>query len=139
MNGERRLIEDYLPIDTLNAIAGKDKKHPKHPVSLIHYWPARRPITTCRAAIYAVLVAAPRDAKEREEQALFIERLAAFNVDPRLVAKAAERIRAFHKDAAPKVLDMFSGGGAIPLEAAHLGCVAHAVEYNPVAYLLTIA
>jgi putative DNA methylase len=138
MNAGRRLIEDYLPIDMLNAIAGKDKKHPKHPVSLIHYWPARRPITTCRAAIYAALVPAPRDAKEREDQALFVERLAAFNVDPRVVAKAAEQIRAFHNNVAPKVLDMFSGGGAIPLEAARLGCAAHAVEYNPVAHLIEL-
>jgi len=135
---DRRLIEDYLPIDTLNAIAGKDKKHPKHPVSLIHYWAARRPITTCRAAIYAALVAAPRDAQEREAEARFVERLANFNVDSKIVAKAADRIRAFHGGTAPKVLDMFAGGGAIPLEAARLGCATHAIEYNPVAHLIEL-
>jgi len=57
---DRRLIEDYLPINALNAIAAKEKKHPQHQVALIHYWPARRPITACRAAIYAALVRAPR-------------------------------------------------------------------------------
>ena len=31
----------------------------------------------------------------------------------------------------PKVLDLFAGGGAIPLEAARLGCDATAVELNP--------
>lgn len=35
----------------------------------------------------------------------------------------------------PRVLDMFAGGGAIPLEALRLGCEAHALELNPVAYL----
>ena len=40
---DRRLIEDYLPLDAINAIASKEKKHPKHPVALVHYWPARRP------------------------------------------------------------------------------------------------
>jgi putative DNA methylase len=55
---DQRLIEDYLPIDTLNAIAGKEKLNPRHCVSLIHYWPARRPISACRAAIYAAIVRA---------------------------------------------------------------------------------
>jgi putative DNA methylase len=34
------------------------------------------------------------------------------------------------------VLDLFAGGGAIPLEAARLGCEATAVELNPVAHLI---
>ena len=57
---DRRLIEDYLPLDALNAISTKEKKHPKHPVALVHYWPARRPTIVSRAAIYATLVPAPR-------------------------------------------------------------------------------
>jgi putative DNA methylase len=36
----------------------------------------------------------------------------------------------------PLVLDPFSGGGAIPLEASRLGCKAIANDYNPVAYLI---
>lgn len=40
-----RLIEDYLPLDVLNAIASKEKLHPRHYVTLVHYWPARRPTT----------------------------------------------------------------------------------------------
>ena len=38
----------------------------------------------------------------------------------------------------PRVLDMFAGGGAIPLEAARLGCEATAVELNPVAHLIEL-
>jgi len=34
------------------------------------------------------------------------------------------------------VLDPFSGGGSIPLEATRLGCQAIANDYNPVAYLI---
>ena len=54
---ERRLIEDYLPLDALNAIASKEKLHPRRYVELVHYWPARRPITglpssdLCRAFV----------------------------------------------------------------------------------------
>ena len=36
----------------------------------------------------------------------------------------------------PPVLDPFAGGGSIPLEAARLGCPAHAADLNPVAVLL---
>jgi putative DNA methylase len=132
---DRRLIEDYLPVDTLNAIAGKEKLNPRHYVSLVHYWPARRPISACRAAIYAALVGAPGSSEER---ARFVERLAAYDVDPTVVAKAADEIRAFHAGRTPKVLDMFAGGGAIPLEAARLGCEAHAIDYNPVAHLIEL-
>ena len=37
---------------------------------------------------------------------------------------------------APKVMDMFAGGGAIPLEAIRLGCETIANDYNPVAWFL---
>ncbi len=33
---------------------------------------------------------------------------------------------------------MFAGGGAIPLEAARLGCETHALDLNPVAYLIEL-
>ncbi len=38
----------------------------------------------------------------------------------------------------PKVLDMFAGGGAIPLEAARLGCEALALDLNPVAHIIQL-
>ena len=135
---EKRLIEDYLPIRELNEIAAKEKKHPEHPVALIHYWPARRPITACRAAIYAALVRAPTTDDGRAKAAQFVTSLAAFNVSPSTIAEAVERINIEHKGQRPKVLDMFAGGGAIPLEAARLGCDSHAIEYNPVAHLVEL-
>src|SRR5690606_23737423 len=36
----------------------------------------------------------------------------------------------------PKVLDPFSGGGSIPLEALRLGCETYASDYNPVAVFI---
>jgi len=38
----------------------------------------------------------------------------------------------------PRVLDMFAGGGAIPLEALRLGCEAYAMDLNPVAYIILL-
>ena len=39
-------------------------------------------------------------------------------------------------DVPPKVMDMFAGGGAIPLEAMRLGCEVIANDYNPVAWFI---
>ena len=135
---DRRLIEDYLPLDALNAISAKEKKHPKHPVALVHYWPARRPTTASRAAIYATLVPAPQSGDERQDAASFVARLAAFKPDLGIVEEAGDRIRKAHGGRPPKVLDLFAGGGAIPLEAARLGCESHALDYNPVAHLIEL-
>jgi len=49
---------------------------------------------------------------------------------------AGELVRAGVSGASPVVLDPFAGGGAIPLEAARVGCRAIANDYNPVAYLI---
>jgi putative DNA methylase len=38
----------------------------------------------------------------------------------------------------PRVLDMFAGGGAIPLEALRLGCEAYANDLNPVAHIIQL-
>jgi putative DNA methylase len=38
----------------------------------------------------------------------------------------------------PRVVDMFAGGGAIPLEAARLGCDSYSLDLNPVAYLIEL-
>ncbi len=135
---DRRLIEDYMPLDVLNAIASKEKLHPRRYVELVHYWPARRPITACRAAIYAALAPAPRSSAEREQAASFVAKLAAYKTDPATVAKARQTIKEQHGGRAPKVLDLFAGGGAIPLEAARLGCESYAVDYNPVAHMIEL-
>ena len=135
---DRRLIEDYLPLDVLNAIASIEKKHPKRYVELVHYWPARRPITSCRAAIYAALAPAPRDDEERQEAASFVAKLAAYKPEPDTIAKAHQTIKELHDGCTPKVLDLFAGGGAIPLEAARLGCESHAVDYNPLAHMIEL-
>ena len=51
---DRRLIEDYLPLDDLNAVASKEKLHPRRYVELVHYWPARRPITEVVPVVWTI-------------------------------------------------------------------------------------
>ncbi|HET8911647.1 MAG TPA: hypothetical protein VFN23_09310, partial [Ktedonobacteraceae bacterium] len=47
-----------------------------------------------------------------------------------------EEIRKAYGGRAPRMLDPFSGGGAIPLEAMRLGCEVTAADINPVAWFL---
>src|SRR3990172_147209 len=47
-----------------------------------------------------------------------------------------QEIRRVYGGRAPKVLDPFAGGGAIPLEAMRLGCDVTAVDINPVAWFI---
>jgi adenine-specific DNA methylase len=47
-----------------------------------------------------------------------------------------EEIRKAYGGRAPRVLDPFAGGGAIPLEAMRLGCDVTAADLNPVAWFI---
>ena len=47
-----------------------------------------------------------------------------------------DEIRKGYGGRAPKVLDPFAGGGAIPLEAMRLGCDVTAMDINPVAWFV---
>ena len=49
---------------------------------------------------------------------------------------ARELIQIAYNGQPPKVMDMFAGGGAIPLEAMRLGCEVIANDYNPVAWFI---
>jgi putative DNA methylase len=154
---DRRLIEDFLPIQAISAEARVENSVTqargylsKALLSILHRWWARRPLVACRAAVYAALVPADqfrpangpedkRDSLARANAAKFLERLCRRTVTRKDLEAAAEHIRAAHGGRAPRVLDMFAGGGSIPLEAARLGCESHALELNPVAHLVELA
>jgi adenine-specific DNA methylase len=52
--------------------------------------------------------------------------------------KAAQGlVRAAYPDEKPLVVDTFSGGGAIPLEALRIGCDAYASDLNPIAFMIS--
>jgi len=60
MNDDRRLIEDFLPIEAISAEASREKSVRKGHISTLHLWWARRPLVACRAAVYGALVPAAR-------------------------------------------------------------------------------
>ena len=133
--GDRRLIEDYLPVSWLSAEASREPRTKGH-ISTLHLWRARRPLVACRAAIYAALVQAPDSEVAREDEKQFLKTLCRWGTSQSTVEDARQRIAANHTSAPPRVLDCFAGGGAIPLEALRLGCDSYALDLNPVAYLI---
>lgn len=161
---DKRLIEDYLPIQVINA-EGARKGH----ISTLHLWWARRPLVACRAAVYGALVPvtrfAPNGASGEKKKSLsranaakFVERLCQYPGSPTVIAEAQVHVLEAHAERLtqetgkkvavediengraprPKVLDMFAGGGAIPLEASRLGCQAYALDLNPVAHIIEL-
>src|SRR5579884_1648762 len=94
----------------------------------------------------------------RRAAAEFVTRLCKYPGDPKVIAQAQRHILEAHAERLtretgkpvtvedieagraprPKVLDMFAGGGAIPLEALRLGCEAYALDLNPVAHIIEL-
>jgi putative DNA methylase len=156
---DKRLIEDYLPIREISKESAREKSIRHGHISTLHLWWARRPLSACRVAVYASLVPAPNGKNGRGPKSVFIQNLCKYPPNPTKVKEAIKHIYEAHakrlseelgkeisaKDIEegrapkPRVLDMFAGGGSIPLEALRLGCEAYAVELNPVAYIILLA
>ena len=161
---DTRLIEVSFPIRqaSLDSVHEKNVRHGH--LSTLHIWPARRPLAACRAALIATLLPDPGDAAERSQllrrlagtvrKVVKKKKLPTGRIEeveseeteggilhwgressPDL-AWFRERIREAFGGRAPRVLDPFSGGGAIPLEAMRLGCEVTAADINPVAWFI---
>jgi len=138
MTTDRRVIEDYLPIREISAEASREKSIRHGHVSTLHLWWARRPLVACRTAVFGALVPAPQTPEERKALAQEMVELCKWKVSDEAIARARQRILEANGGVTPKVLDMFAGGGSIPLEALRLGCEAYALELNPVAHLIEL-
>ncbi len=147
---DKRLIEVAFPLKqtSLDSVHEKNVRHGH--ISTLHIWPARRPLAAARAALIATLLPDPGDPDKRSE---ILKRMAG-----RVVKRVKEEtvggilhwgrendpdlhwfrdeIRKAYGGRAPKVLDPFAGGGAIPLEAMRLGCEVTAMDINPVAWFI---
>ena len=160
---DKRLIEVAFPLKqvSLDSVHEKNVRHGH--ISTLHIWPARRPLAASRAALIATLLPDPGD---RETRNAILERMAGRvvekierkRVNGRVVEKTKEEtlggilhwkrengpglnwfreeIRKAYGGRAPRVLDPFAGGGAIPLEAMRLGCEVTAMDINPVAWFI---
>ena len=159
---DERLIEVAFPLKqtSLESVHEKNVRHGH--ISTLHMWPARRPLAACRAALIATLLPDPGNTEERKEllerlggrvvQHVISKKLPGGRIEEQITETTEggilqwgqesnedlnwfrEKILAAYGGRAPKVLDPFAGGGAIPLEAMRLGCEVTAVDINPVAW-----
>ena len=159
----KRLIEVAFPLKqvSLDSVHEKNVRHGH--ISTLHIWPARRPLAASRAALIATLLPDPGVAEKRKA---ILDRMAGRvtekterkRINGRIVEKVKEETEGgilhwgresgpdldwFRKEIleayggrAPRVLDPFAGGGAIPLEAMRLGCDVTAMDINPVAWFI---
>jgi putative DNA methylase len=134
---QRRLIEQAFPLRKVSEDSRHEKNVRHGHISTLHIWPARRPLAACRAAIIAALMPDPGDERDRAELCRKIESITRWKSEngPALDYFRREICQAFG-GRAPRVLDPFAGGGAIPLEAMRLGCDVVANDYNPVAWFI---
>ena len=164
MTDKPRLIEKAFPLKqaSLDSVHEKSVRHGH--ISTLHIWPARRPLAACRAALLCTLLPDPGDAQKRQELLDMIGGKVVNRVVPsedeegNAVSEEKETveggvlawgnenaaemdilraaIKEFYAGSAPKVLDPFAGGGAIPLEAMRLGCEVTSADLNPVAWFI---
>jgi putative DNA methylase len=144
----RRLIEEYLPIKTVGYESTREKllRRRDYHISMLHLWWTRKPLAAARAAIYAALVPTPTEI-DADNIDRFFSRLCAWDAaggktgigSQSALDLARAEILAANDGKPPRVLDLFAGGGAIPLEATRLGCETTALELNPVAHLIELA
>jgi adenine-specific DNA methylase len=161
---DKRLIEVDFPLKqtSLDSVHEKNVRHGH--ISTLHIWPARRPLAASRAALIATLLPDPGNEEERkrilEKLAGHIvehvkkKKLPNGHVEEQVTVETEggilhwghessadmqwfrDKIREAYGGRAPRILDPFAGGGAIPLEAMRLGCEVTAIDINPVAWFI---
>ena len=160
----KRLIEVDFPIAAVSEHSAREKSIRHGHPSTLHLWWARRPLAACRSVLLGLLLPDPCDkdcpadfkttarellakrygsaSKSDEElRELLLKFIGEFaNWDHAANALYLEigrgLVKAAHPEEPPVVVDPFSGGGSIPLEALRLGCEAFASDLNPVACLI---
>jgi len=120
-----RLIDEGL-MHFEASLAGYAERHSRGETShTLHVWWARRPHSAMRALVFASLC------KETStEHTELMTKLVGSNVgdDWALAAAEATLLRQYGRP--PKLLDIFGGGGTIPLEGVNLGAVVSATDIN---------
>ena len=135
---KKSLIEETFPIREVSKESVKEKSVRHGHISTMHIWWARRPLASSRATIYSALTVMPEDEADTLKNTEFVSNLSKWenSLNKRILESARNNILNSNGGIPPKILDPFSGGGSIPLEAMRLGCETYASDYNPVATLI---
>jgi adenine-specific DNA methylase len=134
----RTFVETSFPVREVSNESAREKNIRHGHISTLHIWWARRPLAASRSTIYAALIPEPKDEQERLARAGFIQELCKWenSLNEYYIERTRKDILKANGDKPLRVLDPFSGGGAIPLEALRLGCETYASDLNPVAVLI---
>ncbi len=136
----KRFIEWDLPVEEIskNSAIEKSIRH-GHP-STLHIWWARRPLTASRATNFAALVNLPTTTEDKEKLTTLIKKMLPWKTIKSgissTVLEAQNVLKKQWKNIPPLIIDPFSGGGSIPLEALRLGCNVYSNDLNPVAVFI---
>jgi putative DNA methylase len=122
----RRLIDEWFPCAAVDEACGNPAGSGLNEKA-IFTWFASRPIAQARAAVACALLGDDAATRKAVEEAVRGSRSA--------IDKLAEAVAARYPTGRPVVLDVFSGRGIIPLEAARVGAVAVGLDLSPVATL----
>lgn len=143
---QKRLIEYDLPLADISEHSAREKNIRHGHPSTLHIWWARRPLASSRATAFAALIDDPGEDNPAQRDYLLdlVKRITPWEAvkdSPSAGAgyadiEEARRLIAEQYGRPPRVLDPFSGGGSIPLEALRLGCETYANDYNPVAVFI---
>jgi putative DNA methylase len=125
-SNNQRLIDGWFPCAAVDDACGNPAGSGQNEKALFP-WFASRPIAQARAAVACALLGDERATRQAIEEAVRGNRDA--------IDKLAEAVAARYPTGRPVLLDVFSGRGIIPLEAARLGAVAVGLDLSPVATL----
>jgi putative DNA methylase len=125
-NSSKRLIDAGM-MHYEASLAGFAERYTRGETShTIHVWWARRPHSAMRALIFATLC------KDQSQVAFeTLEKIGGAPVASNGVLHDARYLldAQWYKEP-PRILDMFGGGGTIPMEAANLGTETYAIDAN---------
>jgi adenine-specific DNA methylase len=140
---DKRVIEWNLPLMDISKASSHEKSVRHGHPSTLHLWWARRPLASSRATILASLLELPNSETDQEDLLQLLSEISPWNTvkipDNEIIEKGRKLIQAQWQPHPPKLLDPFSGGGSIPLEAVRLGCETYASDLNPMAVLISKA
>ena len=121
------MIDRWFPVAAVDEACGTPAGSGRVEKA-IFTWFASRPIAQARAAALTALLPHDESLKPTIEHAIRTG-------DPVAMGELAERVHAHYSGKTPVMLDMFSGRGIIPLEAARAGARAIGSDLSPVATL----
>lgn len=159
----KRLAEVDFPLQVVGDHALSEKATRSGTPHQLHLWWAWRPLASSRAMLLALLlpdpcdINCPKEFKSNARRVLseiqkigptdedlkksilkFIGDFASWEMANNNLFLTVSRglIKSAYPDNTPLVVDPFSGGGSIPLEALRIGCDVYSTDLNPVAGLI---